>query len=228
MFQTERRHDRLAVRLSIIISRLLAGETLSVQKLAAEFAVSPRTLRRDFRERLMYMDLEYRNGICRLRSGVSGTQRELDILTFAHRSGLADLFPGLDRRLVSTLLESEASPCLVWPVPSGSSPALALSFYRLIKAITARQQVGLQTEGQRTEYLSPYRLVAQEGAWYLVAEHNGQPAVFRLDDIQVVQPTAETFRWNEQLYRLSENPGFVQALPHFRCIRQSLDVLSSP
>jgi predicted DNA-binding transcriptional regulator YafY len=56
MVQTERRHDRLAVRLSIIISRLLAGETLSVQKLAAEFAVSPRTLRRDFRERLMYMD----------------------------------------------------------------------------------------------------------------------------------------------------------------------------
>jgi predicted DNA-binding transcriptional regulator YafY len=55
MVQTERRHDRLAVRLSIIISRLLAGETLSVQKLAAEFAVSPRTLRRDFRERLMYM-----------------------------------------------------------------------------------------------------------------------------------------------------------------------------
>lgn len=228
MVQTERRHDRLAVRLSIIISRLLAGETLSVQKLAAEFAVSPRTLRRDFRERLMYMDLEYRNGICRLRSGVSGTQRELDILTFAHRSGLADLFPGLDRRLVSTLLESETSPCLIWPVPSGSSPALALSFYRLIKAITARQQVGLQTEGQRTEYLPPYRLVAQEGAWYLVAEHNGQPAVFRLDDIQVVQPTAETFRWNEQLYRLSESPCFVRALPHFRCIRQSLDVLSSP
>lgn len=228
MVQTERRHDRLAVRLSIIISRLLAGETLSVQKLAAEFAVSARTLRRDFRERLMYMDLEYRNGICRLRSGVSGTQRELDILTFAHRSGLADLFPGLDRRLVSTLLESETSPCLVWPVPSGSSPALALSFYRLIKAITARQQVGLQTEDQRTEYLSPYRLVALEGAWYLVAEHNGQPAVLRLDDIQVVQPTVETFRWNEQLYRLSENPGFVRALPHFRCIRQFLDVLSSP
>lgn len=228
MVQTERRHDRLAVRLSIIISRLLAGETLSVQKLAAEFAVSPRTLRRDFRERLMYMDLEYRNGICRLRSGISGTQRELDILTFAHRSGLADLFPGLDRRLVSTLLESDASPCLVWAVPSGSSPALALSFYRLIKAITVRQQVGLLTEGQHTEYLSPYRLVAQEGAWYLVAEHNGQPAVFRLDDIRVVQPTAETFRWNEQLYLLSENPGFVQALPHFRCIRQSLDVLSSP
>ena len=54
MTQAERRHDRLAVRLSLIISRLVAGETLSVRKLAAEFGVSVRTLRRDFRERLMY------------------------------------------------------------------------------------------------------------------------------------------------------------------------------
>ena len=81
---------------------------------------------------------------------------------------------------------------------------------------------------KQQEPILTLKLPPQEGAWYLVAEHNGQPAVFRLDDIQVVQPTAETFRWNEQLYRLSENPGFVQALPHFRCIRQSLDVLSSP
>jgi predicted DNA-binding transcriptional regulator YafY len=68
MTQAERRHDRLAVRLSLIISRLVAGETLSVRKLAAEFGVSVRTLRRDFRERLMYLDLEYQSGYCRLRT----------------------------------------------------------------------------------------------------------------------------------------------------------------
>ena len=54
MSQTERRHERLAVRLSLIISRLVAGETLDMGLLAAEFGVSLRTLRRDFRERLMY------------------------------------------------------------------------------------------------------------------------------------------------------------------------------
>lgn len=64
MTQAERRHDRLAVRLSLIISRLVAGETLSVRKLAAEFGVLVRTLRRDFRERLMYLDLEYQSGYC--------------------------------------------------------------------------------------------------------------------------------------------------------------------
>ncbi|HAV8219125.1 TPA: DeoR family transcriptional regulator, partial [Escherichia coli] len=62
MSQTERRHERLAIRLSLIISRLVAGETLDMDLLAAEFGVSNRTLRRDFRERLMYLDLEYRDG----------------------------------------------------------------------------------------------------------------------------------------------------------------------
>ncbi len=72
MTQAERRHDRLAVRLSLIISRLVAGETLNMARLAAEFGVSVRTLRRDFRERLMYLDLEYRRGQCRLRSTGGG------------------------------------------------------------------------------------------------------------------------------------------------------------
>lgn len=39
MSQSERRHERLAVRLSLIISRLVAGETLAIQTLAAEFGV---------------------------------------------------------------------------------------------------------------------------------------------------------------------------------------------
>ncbi|VFT71331.1 transcriptional regulator [Escherichia coli] len=77
MSQAERRHERLAVRLSLIISRLVAGETLIMQKLAAEFGVSVRTLRRDFRERLTYLDLEFRDGQCRLLSG--SRQRELAV-----------------------------------------------------------------------------------------------------------------------------------------------------
>ncbi len=69
MSQAERRYDRLSVRLSLIISRLLAGETLNMRKLAAEFGVSECTLHRDFRERLIYLDLEYQDGCCRLLTG---------------------------------------------------------------------------------------------------------------------------------------------------------------
>lgn len=91
----ERRHDRLAVRLSLIISRLVSGETLFIRKLATEFGVSERTLRRDFRERLMYLDLDYYQGQCSLRSDIHSTRQEIDILTFAHRTGLAGVFRAL-------------------------------------------------------------------------------------------------------------------------------------
>lgn len=113
MTQAERRHDRLAVRLSLIISRLVAGETLNMQTLATEFGMSVRTLRRDFRERLIYLDLEYRKGQCRLLS--SSRQRELAVMTFARQSGVEALFPDMDNHLVASLLSGPGS----LPVLSG-------------------------------------------------------------------------------------------------------------
>ena len=41
-------YDRLSVRLSVIISRLLAGESLELKALADEFGVSERTLTAGF------------------------------------------------------------------------------------------------------------------------------------------------------------------------------------
>lgn len=222
MTQAERRHDRLAVRLSLIISRLVAGETLSVRKLAAEFGVSVRTLRRDFRERLMYLDLEYQSGYCRLRTAGSETQMVPDVLIFAHRSGMAGLFPGFDRRLVNALLMCDESPCVIAPASPVSSPSGVLCFWRLIQAITGRKRVTLIAEGQRCERLAPCRLLIHQQAWYLVAEHDGHIAVFTLDEIHLVQPLQESFRRNDSLCRLVEDPVFIQTLPHFRFIQQSL------
>lgn len=42
----ENEHDRLATRLSIILSRLFQGEKLHIGTLAEEFGVTTRTLRR--------------------------------------------------------------------------------------------------------------------------------------------------------------------------------------
>lgn len=43
MSDNRSRHDRLAVRLSLIISRLMAGESLSLKTLSDEFGVTERT-----------------------------------------------------------------------------------------------------------------------------------------------------------------------------------------
>ncbi|HHR5143367.1 TPA: transcriptional regulator, partial [Escherichia coli] len=67
MSDNRSRHDRLAVRLSLIISRLMTGESLSLKTLSDEFGVTERTLQRDFHQRLVHLDLEYRNGRYSLR-----------------------------------------------------------------------------------------------------------------------------------------------------------------
>lgn len=227
MPQARCRHDRLAIRLSLIISRLVAGETLNMHKLAAEFGVSIRTLYRDFHERLMYLDIECSNGCYRLRAGGNSSLATLDVLTFAHRTGVAGLFPGLDRRLISLLLNCNDEPCLAGDTVSHLSPSASLSFYRLVKAITDCHRVTLIADGRRCERLAPYRLIARKGTWFLFAEFKECPAVFSLNEIHVVHPTAEVFRRNERLYRMAERPDFIRALPHFSCIQQSLTAFSS-
>jgi predicted DNA-binding transcriptional regulator YafY len=221
----ERRYDRLAVRLSLIITRLVAGETLDMHKLATEFDVSVRTLYRDFRERLIYLDLECHQGCYRLRK-VAGPQGEIDVLTFAYRAGLAGIFPGLDRRLAGTLLASDGSPCLVWQPPQAMPPTSSLVFYRLVSAITACQRVLLLADGERCDGLAPYRLISLEGCWYLTGELNGHITVHPLAAIHAVTVLNNTFIPRKRLSQLSTQSEFIRALPHFRCIREVLSLAS--
>ncbi|UIM96751.1 WYL domain-containing protein [Yersinia ruckeri] len=223
MTQAERRHDRLAVRLSLIISRLVAGETLDLRTLATEFGVSVRTLRRDFRERLMYLDLEYRKGQCRLLSG--GRQRELAVMTFARQSGVEALFPGMDNHLVASLLSGPGeSPCLIWQgVAQVSFPDLGV-FTRLVSAVSEHRKVTLLGSGCRCTDLAPYRLVLREGEWYLTGEHQARIAVFPLTDIRAVTLHNGSFAPDIAMRDILSHPDFLQALPHFRFFHSLLVV----
>ncbi|EHB2526254.1 DeoR family transcriptional regulator [Escherichia coli] len=84
----EARYDRLAVRLSVIISRLMAGETLTLQTLSGEFGVSIRTLRRDLHQRLVHLDIIGENGTYRLEDIISASLSEQ---TFRRRSEISSL-----------------------------------------------------------------------------------------------------------------------------------------
>ncbi|EKT55828.1 HTH domain-containing protein [Providencia sneebia] len=95
MFQTNRKYDRMAVRLSALIARLMAGESLVLSCLAQEFNVSERTLQRDLRERLAYLGVEGRQGCYRLPINTLKAYRDKDVLTFVKQIGMTRLFPGL-------------------------------------------------------------------------------------------------------------------------------------
>ncbi|MFU0883323.1 WYL domain-containing protein [Kluyvera cryocrescens] len=228
MLQAERRYDRLGVRLSLIINRLIAGETLYFRSLAAEFGVSTRTLRRDFRERLMYLDLEYHKGSCRLLTGDNVIRRDHVALAFARQSGVAELFPGLDNRLVNTLLESgNEAPFLVWQPAILTSDTSRGVFYRLTTAITGHRRITLLAEGQRCEQLAPYRLISLEGCWYLAGEAQGRVTIFPLSDIRAVTVSSDAYIRDEEINSLISCNDFITALPHFRFINEVTSIFNA-
>jgi predicted DNA-binding transcriptional regulator YafY len=220
MSQAEHRYDRLAVRLSLIISRLLARETLSVNKLAVEFGVSVRTMRRDFRERLMYLDLEYLHGHCRLLSDPGMALRAPGALCFMRNVGLNDVFPETDLRLVSTLTDSDGiSPCLVWQGVTQQTAIRPGLFSRLVDAIMQQQCIRVLADGVRAEHLEPYRLIHLEGDWYLAGEQHGGIAVMPLACITGITVLSETFLRRDAVSQLTCRAAFIRALPHFPVIR---------
>lgn len=219
----ESARDRLAVRLSLIISRLLQGEALSTGQLAGEFNVSERTLRRDFNQRLVYLDLECENGVYRLAKGRNGIRSDRDIISFARLTHVAQVFPSLDSRLLSLLLNGQHdSPFIVYHKPPASMPTLFGGFYRLTQAIVDQRRVSLRVGADYFPELAPYRLIYFDGYWYLVGEHARQVQVFLLRDITDVTLMGPAFRRRESLTELTTGPGFIHALPHFRLIRDVL------
>ncbi|MCW2257887.1 putative DNA-binding transcriptional regulator YafY [Providencia alcalifaciens] len=228
MFQTNRKYDRMAVRLSALIARLMAGESLVLSCLAQEFNVSERTLQRDLRKRLAYLGVEGRQGVYRLPLNTLKAYRNKDVLTFVKQMGMTRLFPGLDSRLLNLLLsQRQHAPCLIWHHAHRTSAEHAEHFYQLVYAIIGYQHITLLTAERRFHPLCPYQLIYREGQWYLLAAYHQQVHVFLLEDIQSVKPLVSTFIPQKDINQLSQQNSFIAALPHFRLISQLLMPLIS-
>lgn len=179
------RHDRLALRLSVIISRLFAGESLSLKALSGEFGVSERTLRRDFSQRLLHLDLTGDNGCWRLRTNPMRDHTP-GALAFARNTGIARLIPSQSRHLMQLLMdENGTSPCLIGHAqqPAGILPDC---FERLTEGIYHHRLVSLLVKGIRHDHLEPYRLIFSHADWYLVASQYGAIRVFRVEEVTSV------------------------------------------
>lgn len=59
-------HDKLGMRLGIILTELFSGKTVELETLSLEFNVSVRTIQRDLNERLMYLPISSTRGTYKL------------------------------------------------------------------------------------------------------------------------------------------------------------------
>lgn len=218
MSDKDRKYDRMAARLALIISRLFMGEQLSIQALSQEFMVSERTLRRDFRERLSCLSLDYRQGNWALSSLNEGMHSDRDILHFARVTSTDQLFPLMDRKLISVLRDkSIESPFIVCQVPLERKPINLGCFWRITQAIVDRALLDITSLGQLYRWFAPYRLVFFDSCWYLVGEHDYQIQVCVLSEISSVSLTQQKFLRRRSIDERLADTDSINSLPHWLC-----------
>lgn len=182
MENTDKSHDLLGFRLADILRRLNQGEPLSIQQLAEDYGVNPRTIQRDLHERFAYLPLTKENGFYVLEPFYLGKLTEQDVRQFAALAGVSGMFPSLDSHFLRNLLDSRISA--VYEV-KGQTYEDVTRYQRLMdelkEAILNCRVVTCTYDGKARE-LYPYRLVHQGGRWYLAAVEAGQdaPKVFKL------------------------------------------------
>ncbi len=220
-------HDKLAVRLSVIISRLMTGESLYLNTLAEEFRVSERTLQRDFYQRLAHLDIQHEDGCYRLANGRLHDHSP-GAFSLIRNTGISRIFPEQDKALMALLMDgSGTSPCLIWHTPLNPAAMRSDCFQRLAEAIHRHCTISVLVGGIRHDALEPYRLIYQQHCWYLVTSYQRNICVFRLDDIISVTLLEHRFRRRNEVNDLIAEEGFIAALPHFRFISDVINTFRS-
>ncbi|WP_300668211.1 HTH domain-containing protein [Helicobacter sp. UBA3407] len=101
-------HDTLAMRLALILKKLISGERFTIEDLSREFGVGKRTIQRDLNERFNFLEIVRDEEECYCLDKHSlGLYGLKDIRSFAYFSGIENLYPKLDEPLLGEILSSK-------------------------------------------------------------------------------------------------------------------------
>lgn len=196
------KHTVLAQRLSDILVLLNQGNRIDANQLAEDFQVHIRTIQRDIKDRLTFLEWE-ENGpryykINRYKLGILTQQ---DIERFALFASISDLFPKVDREFFQEkLIESVKIKGFQYE----DIRHLDKEFKLLKQAIEDRKFVHFsytknsQTQGKFYK-IAPYSLINKNGIWYLIGTDDDKQKTFCFTQMTMPRVLDETFEPNQQL-----------------------------
>ena len=165
--------DTIAYRLAELLRRLNEGQKLDPQALTQEFGVNLRTIQRDLNERLAFLELDKSDGLYQVGGQRLGLLTPGDVERFARVAGLQGLHPRLGTELLRDLLDSRLQSLQIRGHQYEDLSGREDDFRQLKQAIERRHRVGFRyrkPEGEKiVEAIEPYKLVNQNGIWYLAA-----------------------------------------------------------
>jgi predicted DNA-binding transcriptional regulator YafY len=184
-------HDSsLAQRLTEILLKLNNGERLSINRLAEEFKVHPRTIRRDLQERFAFLPLEKSDDLFSLETAYLGKLGFHDLEKFAAMAGLNGLFPALNLQFLRELFDERLARAIDIHGPAYEDiQRRKQEFQSLRNAISERRLARFtyqKDDASKTVEVAPYRLINHDGIWYLAAADNGQPKAYAFSKIRAL------------------------------------------
>lgn len=199
--------DKLAVRLTSIITRLNTGEILSVKELADEFEVTQRSIQKDLNERVMqFLPVTHKNGQYYMESYLLGKLTYDDIRDFAHLSGINKLYPAMDDNALSDILNKKVSDALLVKAGAYEDISSKKEEFDLIRlAIVLKHQLCF-TYNNKKRLVNPYKLVNNNAIWYLVGDEGGELKTYSFTKIEKLCKTEKSFTPNSDYNNIINDP----------------------
>ena len=198
-------HDTLALRLSLILTKLNSGESFTAKELAEEFNVNIRTIQRDIKERLFYIPIDKKGDYYSMESYALGKLSFQDIKNFATLSGIKELYPELSNEFISDILNVKLNKAyLIKNQGFENISSKKDCFEQLSAAIIKNSPVNFMYSN-KLRVVNPYKLINNNSIWYLLADENNQLKNFTFSKI-------EKFNWEDEIKKFTPKKEFLEQI----------------
>ena len=183
----QKEHDKIGVRLGMILTKFNSGDSFTVAELAEEFDVSKKTIQRDLKVRLAYLPIEKKEGCYCLEEYCLGKLSFDDIKNFATFSGLKELYPSLNDAFIIDVLNKKINPSMHIKGYQYEDLSHKLEDFTMIASAIVKKEQIYFTYKEKPRIVSPYRLLNTNGIWYLAGTEEGVLKSFSFSKISNLQ-----------------------------------------
>ncbi|MEO1954624.1 MAG: WYL domain-containing protein [Campylobacterales bacterium] len=207
-------YDKILTRLTVILSKLNDGEALSVKELAEEFNTSPRTIQRDFNERLISFPIYQENKKWKMQDGFKVEKTKsledelvLDIIEKI-TEGIGGKFSTKAHKLLSKIKNEDFNPIYTKLNIEDISDRF-VDIQTLESAIKEKKEIECFYDNEVNDRykttLQPLKIANYEGFWYLLALRKDMLKKYYLKNISNPKITDKTFKTDNKLEDALEN-----------------------
>lgn len=201
-------HDTLALRLSMILTKLNSGESFTAKELAEEFNVSARTIQRVIKERLSYIPIEKNGDYYSMESYALGKLSFEDIKNFATLRGIKNLYPSLSNQFITDILNAKLNSAYLIKNQGFEDISLKKEWFETMSAAIIKKSPISFDYKDKSRIVNPYKLINNNGIWYLLAHENDKLKTFTFSKIKKFkwENDAESFKPKKEfLNQISQN-----------------------